>query len=207
MNVADIMSTPVVTIRNAATIANAVSLMRQKGIHALIVERSHPADAYGILTASDIVAKVVAFGRDPERVRVFEVMTKPCIVLNPDLGIEYAARLLSTYGLHCAPVIQTELLGILSLSDILERGDFLSSPLETELADQIQQLTAQAQAVCQAEGSDSPACAIAWTKVDALQAEMAHQRQEKLSKTAFETYREAYPEAIADEEYDAWCGG
>ncbi|ASC71428.1 Hypothetical Protein XM38_023800 [Halomicronema hongdechloris C2206] len=207
MKVADIMSTPVVTIRNSATVACAVGLMRQQGIQALIVERAHDEDAYGILTATDIVAKVVASGRDLDAVRVYEVMSKPCIVLNPNLGIEYAARLLTDYNLHCAPVIQSTLLGVVSIVDILERGDFLQQSLEGRLSQQLQQLTETAKTVCQTQGADTPACKAAWVAVDALQAELAHQRQEKLEKTAFEAYREVYPQAFGDEEYDTWCSG
>jgi CBS domain-containing protein len=207
MRVADIMTRPVVTVRNSVSIASAIGLMRQKGIQALVVERSHPEDAYGILTTTDIVGKVIAFGRDPRSIRVHEIMTKPCIVLNPDLGLEYAARLLTAYGLHCAPVIQTELLGIVSVWDILERGEFLQRSLETELSQQIQQLTEAAEAICRDQGPGTPACAAAWAAVDVLQAELAHQRREKLDKTAFETYRETYPDALATDEYDAWCSG
>ncbi|WP_439346597.1 CBS domain-containing protein [Vacuolonema iberomarrocanum] len=64
-----------VTIRNSATVAEAAKLMQQREVQAVIVEQSHELDAYGIVTAGDIVGKVIAFGRDPKRVRVYEVMT------------------------------------------------------------------------------------------------------------------------------------
>ncbi len=88
------MTREVVTIRNSATVAEAVKLMQQRGVQALIVQQSHELDAYGVVTVGDIVGKVIAFGRNPKRMRVHEIMTKPCIVLNPNLGVEYAARLL-----------------------------------------------------------------------------------------------------------------
>jgi predicted transcriptional regulator len=49
-------------------------------------------------------------------------MTKPCIVVNPDLGVEYIARLFANNHIHKAPVIQEKLLGIVSTSDILRRA-------------------------------------------------------------------------------------
>lgn len=207
MKVADIMTTEVIKIRNSAKVSEAVRLMRRHGIHTLIVDRNHEQDAYGIVTAFDIVAKVTAFGRDPRQVRVYEIMTKPCLVLNPELGVEYAARLLTTTGIHAAPIIQWSLLGILSISDILDQGDFLDNPLEVELAQKTQQLIADAHAICQQKGADSKACRQAWHDVDAVQAEAAHQRNEKLEKTAFEAFCEEYPEAFKDREYDAWCSG
>lgn len=117
--VAEVMTSEVVTIRSSARVAAAIALMQQRSIQALIVEKMNDSDAYGIVTAGDIVAKVIAFGKDPKTIRVFEIMTKPCVVLNPNLEIEYAARLLSQYHLHSAPVIQTKLLGLLSITDFL----------------------------------------------------------------------------------------
>lgn len=207
MKVSDIMTRNVVTIRNSATVAEAAQVMQERGIRAIIVQKSHEFDAYGIITDCDIVGKVIAFGRNPRRIRVYEIMTKPCIVLNPDLGIEYAARLLTQHDLHCAPVIQSELLGILSVTDILHRSCAIEKPQELELANQIQQLSATARQICQENGPNSPACAEAWAVVDALQAEFARQNSESLEQTAFEQFREEYPEAFKDQEYDAWCSG
>ena len=207
MKVADIMTRNVVTIRNFALVSQAVKLMRQRGIHALIVDRNHDQDAYGIVTATDVVAKVTAFGRDPRRIRVHEIMTKPCIVLNPDLGVEYAARLLTTTGIHSAPVIQGELIGLLSVTDILDQGDFLENPQEVELAKKIKHLIQTARSICQEHGPGSEECVNAWAIVDAVQAEAAHQRTEKLEKTAFEEYCDEYPEALKDREFEIWCSG
>ena len=113
LRAADIMTTDVATIRSSATVAEAVKLMQARGWHALIVERRHDQDAYGIITEADIVYKVIAFGKDPAKVRVYEVMSKPCIVVNPDLGVEFVARLFAEHRLLRAPVIQGELLGII----------------------------------------------------------------------------------------------
>ncbi len=207
MTIADIMTREVVTIRNSATVAEAVKLMQQRQVHALIVERSHEQDAYGIVTVNDVVGQVIAFGRDPKRVRVYEIMTKPCVVLNPNLGVEYAARLLTQTGCHSAPVIQAELMGIVSVSDILDRSHGITQPLELQLADKLRHLSETARQVCQKNGPGSEACANAWSVVDALQAEIFHQRSEALEKRPSELFYEEYPEAFKDREYDAWCSG
>ena len=83
MKVRDIMSKKVVTVRNFATVANAVKLMRDHRLSSLIVERLDESDSYGIITETDIIYKVAAKGLDPDQVRVCEIMTKPCIVVNP----------------------------------------------------------------------------------------------------------------------------
>mgnify|MGYP001803457771 CR=1 FL=1 len=70
LTAADIMTTDVATIRSSATVAEAFKLMQASYWHALIVERRHDQDAYGIITEADIVYKVIAFGKDPAKVRV-----------------------------------------------------------------------------------------------------------------------------------------
>jgi CBS domain-containing protein len=194
MKAADVMTKEVVTIRPSATVAEAVTLIKEKGLHALIVERRHDQDAYGIVTETDIVYKVAAFGRDPRKVRVYEVMTKPCIVVNPDLRVEYVARLFAQNRLLRAPVIQGELLGIISVTDILTKSNFVEQPQEVLLEQEIQKAIANAQAICAEKGLRSKECNAAWDIVDSLQSEAAHQRAEKLEKTAFEEYCEEYPE-------------
>jgi CBS domain-containing protein len=118
----DIMTTEVVTIEPSATVAEAVALMKEKGLRALIVERTNEEDAYGIVTETDIVYKVVAQGLSPQSVLVREIMTKPCIVVNPDLSVENVARLFALIGIRRAPVIRERLLGVISVTDIIRKA-------------------------------------------------------------------------------------
>lgn len=128
MQAREIMTKDVVTISGSATVAEAVKLMKDKGLRALIVERRSDADPYGIVSETDIVYKVAAFGHDPKKMWVYEIMTKPCITVNPDLGIEYVARLFAKNRLRRAPVVKGELMGIISISDILKKSDFVEKP-------------------------------------------------------------------------------
>lgn len=128
MKAREIMTKDVVTIRGYTTVAEAVKLMKEKGLRALVVEPRHEMDPYGLVTETDIVYKVAAFGHDPKQMHVYEIMTKPCVVVNPDLGVEYVARLFAQSGIRRAPVIQGSLLGIISISDILRRSDFVERP-------------------------------------------------------------------------------
>lgn len=118
----DIMITEVVTIQESAWAAEAIELMKRHNVHALIVEPVDEDDAYGIISEADLAYKVIAEAKDPKAVSVGEIMTKPCIVVNPDLGVEYVARLFANTHIHKAPVIQDRLLGIVSVSDILHRA-------------------------------------------------------------------------------------
>lgn len=128
MQAQEIMTKDVITISGSATVAEAVKLMKEKGLRSLIVERRTYGDPYGILSETDIVYKVAAFGRDPKQMRVYEIMTKPCIVVTPELGVEYVARLFSNTRIRRAPVVSGELVGVISTSDILRKSDFVEKP-------------------------------------------------------------------------------
>lgn len=203
MKAVDIMSTDVVTVRGSSTVAEAVQLMKEKGTRALIVERRSEDDAYGIVTETDVTYKVVAFGKDPKSMRVYEIMSKPCIVVNPHLRVEYIARLFANTGIHFAPVIENKLLGTVSVSDVLNKGDFIERPRSVVLADEIQKAIEEARAVCAEKGARSRDCAAAWDVVEELQAEAAHQKAERLTKTAFEAYCEENPDAPEARVYES----
>lgn len=202
MKAGEIMTKDVVTIRGSATVADAVKLMKEKSLRALIVQRRHDQDSYGIVTETDIVYKVAAFGKDPKKLRVYEIMTKPCIVVNPDLGVEYVARLFAQTGIRRAPVIHDKLLGVISVTDILSKGDFVENPKSILLEERIQQAIEEARAICSEKGATSKECRVAWDIVEELQAESAHQKSERLEKTAFDLYCDENPDAAEARVYD-----
>jgi len=202
MKASDIMTRDVVTIKGSARVSEAVKLMREKNLRALIVDRRNEEDAYGIVTEVDVAYEVVAYGQNPKAMRVFEIMTKPCVTVPPNLGVEYVARLFANAGIRRAPVVDTELRGIVSVTDILNRGDFDKTPAILEIGERIEAAIAEARRVTQAEGISSQASAIAWGTVEELQAEAAHKTREPLKKTAFELYCEENPAAPEARMYD-----
>ena len=128
MRAEDIMTKDVVTVSGSATVAEAVQLMKDKGLRALIVEPRSDRDPYGMVTETDIIYKVAAYGHDPKEMRVFEIMTKPCITVSPDLGVEYVARLFANTRIRLAPVVKDGVKGIVSISDIMHKSDFVEKP-------------------------------------------------------------------------------
>ncbi|MDJ0725063.1 MAG: CBS domain-containing protein [Prochloraceae cyanobacterium] len=197
LKASDIMTQDVATIRGSATVAEAVKLMKLKNLRALIVNIRNSQDAYGIVTHTDVVSKVVAYGKDLNNIRVHEIMRKPCIVVNPDLGVEYVARLFAETGIRIAPIIRGEILGIISESDILYKGDFLENPklplLQRELAKAIE----EAKAIAASKGATSAECLDAWLLVDDLESEAAYQEGvPSPEKSAFQLFCDEHPEVL-----------
>ncbi|MEA5468859.1 Calvin cycle protein CP12 [Spirulina sp. 06S082] len=71
----------------------------------------------------------------------------------------------------------------------------------SNIQEKIDQERDQARAVCSTEGSTSSECAVAWDAVEELQAEAAHQRQEK-PKSSLEKYCDDNPDAVECRIYD-----
>jgi CBS domain-containing protein len=125
LKVVDVMTKDVATICASATVAEAVELMNARGWRSLIVERQDPQDSYGIISETDIAYKIIAKNKNPHQTKVAEVMTKPCISVEPDLSIVQVAQLFAENGIARAPVIQDQLLGIVSVTDLLTRDKIL----------------------------------------------------------------------------------
>ena len=204
MQAQEIMTRNVVTIRGSATVAEAVKLMKDKQLRGLIVEPRHEQDPYGIVTEADIVYKVAAFGHDPKAMRVYEIMVKPCVVVNPELGVEYVTRLFAQTRIRRAPVIQGKtLLGIISVSDILFKSDFVEKPKQLFIEDKIEVAREEARTICATKGETSAECAAAWDVVEELQAATSHQRAKKQNqKYSLQAYCETNPDAVECRIYD-----
>jgi CBS domain-containing protein len=117
------MTTAVRVVQPEDTVATVIAQMQQDGLRSLVVDRTSPQDAYGILTERDIVYKVVALGLDPAEVQVRSIMRHPCIFLEPHLTLREAALTMSESGIQRAPVLaKGELIGIVSITDLVMKG-------------------------------------------------------------------------------------
>ncbi len=123
VRVRDVMKTKVDMVDGLATVAEALQTMKHVETKALIVKKRHEDDEYGILLIPDIARQVIAHDRAPDRVNVYEVMTKPVISVPPDMDIRYAARLFQRCHISRAPVLENgEVVGIISLTDMVLKG-------------------------------------------------------------------------------------
>ena len=121
--VRDVMKPRIDVVDGLTTVADALRTMRHHETKALIVDKRHPDDEYGIVLLADIARQVLAQDRSPERVNIYEIMSKPVITVNPDMDIRYCARLFEKFGLSRAPVIEHgKLVGIVSYTDMVLKG-------------------------------------------------------------------------------------
>lgn len=123
VRVRDVMKPKYDVVDAMTTIRDALEELEHVDTKCLIVEKRHEDDEIGILLISDIARMVVAEGRPPERVNVYELMQKPVITVDPDMDIRYCARLFSRFHLARTPVVENgNVVGIVSYSDLVFKG-------------------------------------------------------------------------------------
>jgi CBS domain-containing protein len=98
-------------------------MMKHVDTKALIVNKRHDNDEIGMVLISDIARKVLADDKAPERVNIYEIMSKPVVCIDPMMDIRYCARLFDRFELSRAPVVENgKVLGIVSFTDMVLRG-------------------------------------------------------------------------------------
>ena len=123
VRVKDVMKTDFGTIDGIATVADALKKMKTLKTAVLIVNKRNDDDEYGMLTSGDIARHVLAKDRAPDRVNVYEIMSKPVISVHPDMDIRYCSRLFSTYNLVRAPVLENnQVVGMVSPNSLVLDG-------------------------------------------------------------------------------------
>ncbi len=120
LRVGDVMVTEIISINGLATVSDAMALMRRHNVNSLVVERRDADDEVGLVLVSDIARQVVAPNRSPDRVNVYEIMSKPVWTVPPDMLARYAVRLLARFELSRAVVVDHDRnpIGIVTLRDL-----------------------------------------------------------------------------------------
>ena len=123
IRVSDVMKRDFDLVDGTLTVAQALTQMKYPDTRALIINRRHDDDEYGIVLISDIAKKVLAVDRAPSRVNLYEIMSKPVLGVPPEMDIRYCARLMERFGIMRAPVLDARrAIGIVSFHDLVLRG-------------------------------------------------------------------------------------
>ena len=123
IRVKDVMKTDFGTIDGIATVAEALKKMKALKTAVLIVNKRNEHDEYGMVTSADIARHVLAKDRAPDRVNVYEIMSKPIISVHPDMDIRYCSRLFDNYNLVRAPVLENnKIIGMVSPNSLVLDG-------------------------------------------------------------------------------------
>jgi CBS domain-containing protein len=126
----DIMVKEVITIDENASVKEAADIMNQNEIGSIIATKE--GKAIGILTERDLLKRIVAEGKNAEKVKVKDIMSTPLTAIMPTMYLEDAVRLMFEKKIKKLPVVdQNGLVGLLSLTDIARRQPGITKLLQT----------------------------------------------------------------------------
>ena len=118
LSVKDVMVDEVITVKPNTKVKDAVELMNKNEIGCLVVTRNRKP--VGIMTERDILKKIVCQSKNPEKVRVSEIMSEPLVVGKDNMDLGDAARLMLKRNVKKLPIVDGEnLVGLITLTDIV----------------------------------------------------------------------------------------
>jgi predicted transcriptional regulator len=123
VRVRDVMKTELDVVDGMLTVTEALKSMKFPDTRTLIVDKRHADDEYGVVMFRDMAKKVLARDQSPNRVNIYEIMSKPVVSVHPDMDVRYCTRLFDRFGLSRAPVLEHQkIIGLVSYSDIVLKG-------------------------------------------------------------------------------------
>lgn len=107
------------TIRPDSTVLEAITLMAEKGIGALVV--SHENQVVGILSERDYTRKITLMERTSLNTTVNEIMTANVITVTSSHSVDQCLELMTDRHLRHLPVIDHgKLIGFISIGDLVK---------------------------------------------------------------------------------------
>jgi signal-transduction protein with cAMP-binding, CBS, and nucleotidyltransferase domain len=122
--VRDVMMSSFTKVEGIMKVSDALNMMRDSKINALLVEPRDENDVYGIMTLKDIARKVIGQQRNLHETHIYEIMSKPVLSVNSNMPIPYAARFLTNFNVSYAMVIEdNKVIGMVSLNGMVNRWE------------------------------------------------------------------------------------
>jgi predicted transcriptional regulator len=123
VRVKDVMNRGFDLVDGMDTVAEVLKNSKHPETKCFIVDTRHENDEYGIVLLSDIAKQVLAKNKSPDRVNIYEIMSKPVVCVDPEMDIRYCSRLFENFGLSRAPVVDNlKVIGVVGYTDIVLHG-------------------------------------------------------------------------------------
>jgi predicted transcriptional regulator len=117
MSISELMTHPVMRIDEDSTIQEAVEIMGKESFGTLLVTRE--GKDVGIITAGDIISKIVAKKKEVETITVKEIMSSPLVTIDKQMTGEDALRTMVNNDVRRLLITDNEeIVGIFTTSDI-----------------------------------------------------------------------------------------
>lgn len=120
VKVEDVMSSPVITVRETESVLAASKLMKKHEIGCVVVV-DKAGKPMGLITERDVVRRISALDLLPSKVQVGKSMTKPPSTVEASANVTEAAKKMREMKIRRLIVLQgTKLEGIITSNDIVD---------------------------------------------------------------------------------------
>ena len=112
-------NTPVWVISPDSSVLDAIKLMGEKEIGALLVTQFDTL--IGIVSERDYARKIILKGKESHNTPISEIMTANVVTVGPDESIDQCMALMTKHKIRHLPVIEKErIVGVLSIGDLVK---------------------------------------------------------------------------------------
>ena len=134
MKVNEFMTTNIESIDHKKSVYQAVERMVNRRIRSLLVRCPGNEREYGVITARDVVFKVLAKGLDSTKINVSKIASKPIVFIDQNTDFKEVAKIMDESNIARAFVCdQDRIIGLVALMDVMSaiiiaraRGDHVS---------------------------------------------------------------------------------
>ena len=134
MKIKEFMTTKVEFVGVDGSVYDAVEKMVDRRIRSVVVRLKEENIDYGVITARDVVYKVLSKGMDPRSTKASEIASKPIVCVEKDIDVLDAAEVMEKSKIARVFVREGEnIVGVVALLDIMSaalimraRGDHVS---------------------------------------------------------------------------------
>ena len=121
VSIKDILSKEVATITKDQSVYKAAKKMIKKGMDCLVIVEK--GIVKGTLTRKDIIEKIVVNKKDPEKIKVEEIMSSPAKTVTPEANFVYTSTIMAVNKIKQIPVVNDKdgkLVGIVTQIDLIK---------------------------------------------------------------------------------------
>lgn len=135
MKLHEFMTTELKTVNADETVYEAIEKMVDLRIRSLLVDYGGKITDQGVVTARDVVFKVLAKGVDPNSIKVAQIAARPITCVDADMEIFEAAKMMEELNLARIFVCNEGVItGVVSMIDVMAaalimraKGEYVSA--------------------------------------------------------------------------------
>ena len=134
MKVKEFMTTNIESIDHKRSVYYGIERMVNRRIRSLLIRFPGKEIEYGVITARDVVFKVLAKGLDPRNIIVEKIASKPIVAIDQNTDFKEVAKIMEKSNIARAFVCdQDRIIGLVALMDVMSatiiaraRGEYVS---------------------------------------------------------------------------------